>query len=74
MSCKVCGSFSVEKFDAEMNVHFPGYANLTKPTVKISPTIVICRDCGFAEFQVPKTELRQLDERVAGTGTDGTST
>jgi len=70
MSCKACGSFSVDKFDAEINVHFPGYENLTKPTVIVSPTIAICLDCGFAEFEVPKTELRRLAERVAGTGTD----
>jgi len=70
MSCKVCGSSSVERFAADVNVHFPGYANLTTPTINVSPAIVICLDCGFAEFELPKTELRRLAERVAGTGTD----
>ena len=60
MSCKSCHSTKQRHFPAEINVHFPGYQNLTTPTVWLFPNLVICLDCGFSEFRIGGTELRQL--------------
>jgi hypothetical protein len=51
---------SQKKFSAETNIHFPGFEGLTKPTVWVFPEIVVCLDCGLAEFCIPETELRSL--------------
>ena len=32
------------------------------PTVWMFPEVVVCLDCGFAEFVVPKNELHALVE------------
>jgi hypothetical protein len=66
MSCKSCGSHTQSKFSVEMNIHFPGYEGLEKPTVRVFSDVVICLNCGFAEFSVAKPELRALAKR-AGT-------
>jgi hypothetical protein len=43
--------------------------NLDKPVVWVFPKVVVCLDCGTAEFAVPETELRLLakgDAAAAG--------
>jgi len=63
MPCKSCGSVSQKKFIAEMAIHFPGLENINKPVVWVFPELVVCLDCGSAEFAVPEAELRQLAKR-----------
>lgn len=65
MGCKRCSSERQSTFNAEMNLHFPGYKNLEKPTVWVFPEVVVCLNCGYAEFSVPDAELRRLDEDAA---------
>jgi len=60
MPCKSCGSVNQRKFSAEMAIHFPGLKNIGKPIVWVFPEVVVCLDCGTAEFVVPEKELRQL--------------
>jgi hypothetical protein len=43
-----------------MGIHFPGLENIDKPAVWVFPKLVVCLDCGTAEFAVPEEELRQL--------------
>jgi len=43
-----------------MNIHFPGWEGLEKPSVGMITEIVICLDCGSAEFFVPEGELPKL--------------
>jgi hypothetical protein len=43
-----------------MAIHFPGLRNIGKPIVWVFPEVVVCLDCGTAEFVVPEKELRQL--------------
>jgi hypothetical protein len=57
VSCKSCGSVNQQKFSAEMGIHFP---HIDKPVVWLFPELVVCLDCGTAEFAVPEAELRQL--------------
>jgi len=62
MSCRLCQSESQHKFPSEINIHFPGRENLTKPTVWVFPKLVLCLDCGFTEFIVEEKELGLLKD------------
>jgi len=69
MPCKSCGSVNQSKYTGEMCVHFPGLKNIDKAVVWVFPEIVVCLDCGTAEFAVPGAELRLLakgDPAVGG--------
>jgi hypothetical protein len=59
MPCK-CGSPNQNELSAEMAIHFVGLKNIDKPVVWVFPKVVVCMDCGTAEFVVPEAELRQL--------------
>jgi hypothetical protein len=61
MACRICRSRNQNSFPCEVNVHFPGLKNLTK-TVWTFPELLVCGDCGFAEFQLEEAELRLLEE------------
>jgi hypothetical protein len=65
--CKSCGSVTQSKFTAEMGIHVPGLKNIDKPVVWVFPELVVCLDCGTAEFAVPEAELRQLAKGDAAT-------
>jgi hypothetical protein len=43
-----------------VNIHFPGYEGLTKPTVWVFPQVLVCANCGFAQFSIPESELQRL--------------
>jgi hypothetical protein len=60
MPCKACGSVNQSKFIAEMGMRLPGLKNIDKPVVWVFPEVVVCLDCGTAEFTLPEAELRQL--------------
>jgi hypothetical protein len=60
MSCKSCGSVNQKKFSAEMGIHFPDLKDIDKLVVWVFADVVVCLDCGTAEFAVPEEELRQL--------------
>jgi hypothetical protein len=62
MPCKSCGSVNQQKFSGEIFIHFP---DIDKPNVWVFPELVVCLDCGTAEFAVPEEELRQLAKRDA---------
>lgn len=62
MRCKSCGSVNQSKFTGEMGIHSPGLKNIDKPVVWVFPDLVVCLDCGFAEFTVTEAELRILAE------------
>jgi hypothetical protein len=59
MACKMCASVNQSKITAEMAIHFPG-PNIDKPVVWVFPELVVCLDCGAAEFDVPEAELQLL--------------
>jgi len=68
MPCKACGSVNQRKFTGEMGIHFPGLKNINKPVLWVFPELVVCLDCGTAEFTVSEAELRQLAEGGAAAG------
>jgi hypothetical protein len=68
VSCKSCGSANQRKFSAEMGIHLLGLNDINKPVVWVFPEVVVCLDCGAAEFAVPEAELRQLAKGDAAAG------
>jgi hypothetical protein len=60
--CKSCGSDNQCKFTAEIAIHFPGLKGIEKPIVWVFPELLVCLNCGNAEFAVPERELRVLAE------------
>ena len=60
MACKGCGSENQKVFGGEAAIHFPGLAGLDKPIVWTFPELLVCLQCGFAEFTVPERELSVL--------------
>jgi hypothetical protein len=43
-----------------MGIRTPGPKGLDKPIVWVSPDLVVCLDCGVAEFAIPEAELDLL--------------
>jgi hypothetical protein len=69
MFCKLCGSGNRNQFMGEMGIRIPGLTNIDKAAVFIFPQIIVCLDCGFAEFVVPEAELRRLAKGAAAGST-----
>jgi hypothetical protein len=53
------------KFTGEIAIHFRGLKNIDKPVVWVFPEVVVCLDCGTAQFAVPEAELRLLAKTEA---------
>jgi hypothetical protein len=60
--CKSCGSSNQNNYIGEMSIRCPGFNNIDEPSVWVFPEVIICVDCGSAEFVVPQTELDKLPE------------
>jgi hypothetical protein len=65
MTCRSCESKNQAEFGAEINIHLR--KELNKNAVFVFPTLVVCLDCGVAEFNIPEPELHLLGERGAST-------
>jgi hypothetical protein len=68
MACNSCGSVNQEKFTSEIDIHFPGLSNVRKSPVLVYPELLVCLNCGKAEFTVPKDELALLANSDATEG------
>jgi hypothetical protein len=53
---------NVKEFGSEINIHFPAPEGLDEPAVFVFPKLVVCFGCGFTNFTLPETDLRQLAE------------
>jgi hypothetical protein len=60
MCCKSCGSDQLSKFAAEMGIHLHGLQDIEKPLLWVFPELLVCLNCGKAEFAIPESELRAL--------------
>jgi hypothetical protein len=43
-----------------MNIHSFYPVGINQPSVWGFPLLLVCMDCGFAEFQMPEAALREL--------------
>ena len=60
LSCSSCASTNGMEFTSEICIHFPGLKGLDKTPIFTFPELVICLDCGFAQFSLSAQELRPL--------------
>jgi hypothetical protein len=68
MLCKSRGSNDQKHFNGEIAIHFSKLENLDKP-VWVFPELLICMDCGTAEFALPEADLCLLaGGKAAGAG------
>jgi hypothetical protein len=59
--CPSCTSGRQIEFQGEICLHFPGgLESLDKPLVWVFPRVVVCLDCGLAQFAVPEAELKLI--------------
>jgi hypothetical protein len=66
MSCLSCTSGNQTELSAEINIHLPSLKKLeSKPSVMVFPKVLVCLDCGFAQFALPESELRLLRKPTA---------
>ena len=63
--CRLCCYENLVEFPAEVNIHFPGYEGLEKPTVWVFPKMVVCLDCGYTDLSLAEPELRALERGLS---------
>jgi len=61
VACFSCRSENVKAFTSEINIHFPGKANLANSLLAY-PKLLVCLDCGLADVLLSEDELRNLRE------------
>jgi hypothetical protein len=53
------------EFLGEICLHFPGgLESLDKPIVWAFPKVVVCLDCGLAQFAVPEAEMKVIHQNL----------
>jgi hypothetical protein len=63
MSCKLCLSGNQSTLNSEIAVDAPGRNGLGEPVsrpVVVFSKLVVCFDCGFTEFRLEQSDLREL--------------
>jgi len=61
MRCRSCGAGGgAQTFNGEVALRFPGLDGLTEPIVLAFPKVLVCLDCGFAEFALPDEQVKTL--------------
>ena len=60
MSCPICASAKQVEYSVEMMVHRDGLKNIDSSSVLVLQKALVCLDCGFSQFTVPKSELALL--------------
>src|SRR5690242_17462916 len=58
MKCKSRASENEQVFGGEVAIHFRGLKGLDKPIVWVFPKLLVCLNCGMAEFPIPEGQLR----------------
>ena len=72
--CNSCTSSRQMEFLGEICMHFQGgLESLNKPVVWAFPKVVVCLDCGSAQFAVPETELKLIQENLGDAGLEAVS-
>ena len=74
MACPKCQSESLSQIPAEIRLYRNHTRTLSHPPLSPSPEVLVCLDCGWAEFSIPQSWLdagwlRQNGEPVNENGT-----
>ena len=65
MQCVSCGSEELDNLPAEIAIHLPRRANISKPHIFVFPLLMVCTRCGSTQFVLSEDELHQLTELSA---------
>jgi len=60
ISCLLCNGANQAEFVAEINIHFRGLEKIDEPGVLLLRKLLVCLDCGFTRFRIPKADLEPL--------------
>jgi hypothetical protein len=60
MPCRLCQSANLQLFPTEIAFHAPPGAPLSLPHLLLFPQVLVCFNCGFAEFSISKEMLHEL--------------
>jgi hypothetical protein len=69
VTCKSCQKDNHGSFGGEVAIRYAGLEGPDKLIVWVFPRILVCLECGVAEFHIPGEELRKLakaDAAAAG--------
>lgn len=65
MWCRSCQSQHLVMYSVEMCIHSRSeLENLNKPATLAFPKVLVCLNCGFAEFTLAESELIELQGRA----------
>ena len=68
MACKVCKSENTQKFEGEVTASLPDLKSLQVPSIYVCQSVLVCLDCGFAEFVIPASELQAFNNAKVASG------
>ena len=61
--CQSCASSRMMEINGEICLQFQGgLKSLDKPLIWVFPKVIVCLDCGSAQFAVPETELKLIEK------------
>jgi len=65
--CFACGSSRSSELLGESCLHFPGgLESLDKPPVWAFPQVLVCLECGTAQFSLPEEQLKLIQGKENG--------
>ena len=62
--CKLCASFNLIEFSAEVGLHVPGLKGIKNDPIFVFPRVLVCSACGFMESNLSVEDLRFLRVRT----------
>ncbi|MGD0832526.1 MAG: hypothetical protein ABR907_16450 [Terracidiphilus sp.] len=57
MTCPKCASSSLSTIPAEIRLYRNSHRTLSHPPMTPSPDVIVCLDCGWSEFSIPRSWL-----------------
>ena len=57
MACPKCQSVALSLIPAEIRLYRNYHRTLSHPPMSPSPEILVCLDCGWSEFSIPRSWL-----------------
>jgi|tagenome__1003787_1003787.scaffolds.fasta_scaffold18332261_1 hypothetical protein len=61
MACRVCESTNQQFVPTEIAFHAPSRVSFNVPHLLSYPQVLVCFNCGLAEFSVAEEMLREME-------------